>query len=667
LRGLINEARQRLDAEMEALAPARAAWEKQVLTRYEAGDLAWHAQHPFSADSEHGAVLKIYNDEPVDYTHYDGSNLTSDRAPGNGLIVAGGPNPDNETYTVKFRPGAGTWNQLSIELVQDESLPGIRVARGADRVVITEVDADVDGRRETFGAGASNLNNPVPGNPPEAAFDGNPKTGWAEATYNENPKVVLALRFSRPVDTEAGSVMTVRLHHDSEYRRATAGRFRLALSSGYAWPGADKGKEISDAALRGLRTPEDQRTPQQRSAVQALYRWMTPEVQPDVLALAKLELEAALLETEIPHVVVAHATIPRETRILPRGNWMDETGAIVEPAVPGFLGRLDTGGRRATRLDLANWLVSPSNPLTARVYVNRVWRELFGTGITKTLDDMGSQGEWPTNPELIDWLAAEFMKPEYQAAGTHPWDVNHIIRTIVTSRTYRESSLPDAQSAERDPDNRLLSHQVRFRVDAEVVHDVALSVSGLLVERLGGPSVKPYQPDGYLATLNFPKREYSASHGEDLYRRGVYTFWQRAFLHPSLQTFDAPTREECTISRVNSNTPLQALVLLNDPIYVEAARVFAERILKMRHGLDARVDWAVLRALDRAPSAQERAIFEELYRSSLEHFRAAPADARALIHTGEAPVPANLQPAEFAAMTTVARAILNLHETITRN
>ena len=668
LEGLINEAKQRLDAKMESLAPSRAAWEKSLLARYQAGELAWHAQHPFSATSEHGAVLKIYNDEPVDYTHYDGANLTSDRAPGNGLVVAGGPNPDNETYTVKFKPGAGTWTQLSVELVQDESLPGIRVARGADRVVITEVDADVDGRRETFSAGASNLSNPAPEHPPEAAFDGNPQTGWAEATYNENPKVVLALRFSQPVLTQAGSVMTVRLHHDSEYRRATTGRFRLALSSGeYAWPGADKGKELPDAALRGLREPEDKRTPQQRAAIEALYQWTSPGVQLEAHALARLELEAALLERAIPHVVVAEATIPRETRVLPRGNWMDETGALVEPAVPAFLGKLETGGKRATRLDLANWLVSPSNPLTARVFVNRTWREFFGTGITKTLDDMGSQGEWPTNPELLDWLAAEFMKPEYQAAGTHAWDVNHVIRTIVTSRTYRESSMPDAQADERDPDNRLLSHQVRFRVDAEVVHDVALSVSGLLVERFGGPSVKPYQPDGYLATLNFPKREYSASHGDDLYRRGVYTFWQRAFLHPSLQTFDAPTREECTINRVNSNTPLQALVLLNDPIYVEAARVFAGHILESRRGLDARVDWAMLRALDRAPSNEERAILEDLYRGSLEHFRAAPADAEGLIHSGEAPVPANLQPAEFAAMTTVARAILNMHETITRN
>jgi hypothetical protein len=238
-----------------------------------------------------------------------------------------------------------------------------------------------------------------------------------------------------------------------------------------------------------------------------------------------------------------------------------------------------------------------------------------------------------------------------------------MIRTIVTSHTYRQSSLPNPEVDARDPDNRLLAHQSRFRVDAEVVRDIALSISGLLVEKFGGPSAKPVQPDGYLAALNFPKREYAASRGDELYRRGVYTFWQRSFLHPSLATFDAPSREECAINRVNSNTPLQALVLLNDPIYVEAARVFAAGILKSKHG----VDWAFERATGRVAAAAERRVLTELYEKSLAEFRRAPADAEALIHTGEAPVPSDLKPVELAAMTTVARAILNLHETITRN
>jgi hypothetical protein len=346
---------------------------------------------------------------------------------------------------------------------------------------------------------------------------------------------------------------------------------------------------------------------------------------------------------------------------------MDDSGEIVQPAIPVFLGKFDTGERRATRLDLANWLVSRSNPLTARVFVNRAWKEFFGSGLSKILDDLGSQGEWPTHPELLDWLAVEFMQPEWNAAGTHTWDVNHIIRTIVTSQTYRQSSQARADLAERDPDNRLLARQSRFRVDAEMVRDAALSVSGLLIERYGGPSAKPYQPDGYLATLNFPKREYSASHGDDLYRRGVYTFWQRSFLHPSLLTFDAPTREECAITRVTSNTPLQALVLLNDPIYVEAARVLAANVLRHDRSLSGRVDYAVERALDREPTREERAILEDLYKKSFAEFRHAPEDAASFVHTGESAVPDAVKPAEFAAMTAVARAVLNLHEMITRN
>jgi hypothetical protein len=340
---------------------------------------------------------------------------------------------------------------------------------------------------------------------------------------------------------------------------------------------------------------------------------------------------------------------------------------VVEPAIPGFLGKV-APGRRATRLDLANWLVSNDNPLTARVFVNREWREFFGTGIFKTLDDVGSQGEWPTHPELVDWLAAEFMHPEWQAAGAHDWDVKHLIRTIVTSRTYRESSDSSPDIDAKDPYNRLLARQNRVRVDAENVRDIALSVSGLLVDKFGGPSVRPIEPDGYLAALNFPKREWSASRGDDLYRRGIYTQWQRTFLYPSLATFDAPSREECTVNRTNSNTPLQALVLLNDPVFVEASRGFAQKILKEGGaGVNAQIDWAFERALSREPNAQERTILVNLHKASLSEFQASPAAARALLQTGEAPLANDLPAPALAAMTNVARAILNLHETITRN
>ena len=660
----LTAARDRLAAKMKALEPRRAEWEKQILAQYDSGALAWKWQHAVSAKSANGAVLTIHNDDMMDMTSYNGSNQSAFRAPGNGLIVASGPNPDTETYTVTVQPGAGTWRELGLELVQDESLPGLRLARGADRVVINEFDAEVGGRKIPFVTGTANLNGQAAEWLPAGAIDGDPKTAWAVTGYNEVAKAMLVLRFAEPLATREGQTLTVRIHQDSEYRRATLGRFRLALSSGETAANPDSGKEIPDAVLKALKTPEDKRTAAMKTAIAAHYQFARAEAQAEAGEVARLEMAAARLELSIPHAVITEAVPnPPEMRVLPRGNWMDETGAVVQPAIPAFLGKLETGERRATRLDLANWLVSANNPLTARVYVNRTWREFFGIGLSKVLDDLGSQGEWPTHPELLDWLAAEFMKPDYRAQGAHAWDMRHLIRTIVTSKTYRQSSMSRPELEERDPDNRLLARQSRFRVDAEVVRDIALFVSGLMEEKFGGPSAKPYQPDGYLATLNFPKREYSASHGADLYRRGVYTFWQRTFLHPSLLTFDAPTREECVVNRVNSNTPLQALVLLNDPIYVEAARVFAEKMMKRHDG----IAWGFENAVSRKVSAEELRILEGLYRKELAAFKKSPAEASALVHEGESPLPGGIGTAELAAMTTVARAILNTHETITRN
>jgi len=559
-----------------------------------APEIAWQFQRPLSATAIEGAKLTIYNDEPVETTALEAGSLVPDRKPGNGLIVAGGPNPDNETYTITLRPGEGVWTGLGLEIHPDESLPGVGVSRGADRFVMTEAEADLGGRKLEFGLASSNLTSQRAGLPEMAAIDGNGKTGWGVATYGETRRPLLVLWFAEKLRTGPESVLTVRLRHDSDYRRATIGRFRLALT----------------AAEPPLLDPKK----------------------------AKLEAERDILEAAIPKIVVTESAPPAVTRILPRGNWMDDSGEIVAPAIPAVFGKLDTAGRPATRLDLANWLVSPDNPLTSRVFVNRLWRQFFGAGLSKVLDDVGSQGEWPVHAELLDWLAAEFV--------THGWDVKHVIRTIVLSHAYRQSSAANPALEERDPDNRLLARQSRFRLDAEIVRDVALGVSGLLVDKFGGPSVRPYQPDGYLSALNFPKREYSASRGEDLYRRGVYTHWQRTFLHPSLMTFDAPTREECTINRTTSNTPLQALVLLNDPTYVEAAQAFAGNILRDGgRSLDQKLDWAFLRAVGRKPIADERRILTGLHRKSLRRFGRDPQ----------------------AAMTAVARAILNLHETITRN
>jgi hypothetical protein len=375
---------------------------------------------------------------------------------------------------------------------------------------------------------------------------------------------------------------------------------------------------------------------------------------------AELQSQWGALVRRIPTTLVSTSIAPRVMRVLPRGNWMDDSGPAVTPDVPGALPPLGVRDRRATRLDLARWLVSGSNPLVARVMVNRLWRLAFGQGLVTTLDDFGSQGTWPTHPELLDWLACEFVD--------RGWDVRGLLKLMVMSATYRQSSRPRPADRQRDPGNRWLSRQNSFRLDAELVRDNALAISGLLSPRLGGPSVKPYQPPGYWVFLNFPKRDYFPDHGTNQYRRGLYTYWQRTFLHPSLLAFDASTREECVVQRPRSNTPLQALVLLNDPTYIEAARGLAARVLEEAgRACTARLDRAIRLALGRSPRPVEVALLERLLLKHQRQYQEAPAEARDLLSIGGTPAPPRVDPAELAAWTSVTRVILNLHETMTRN
>ena len=376
--------------------------------------------------------------------------------------------------------------------------------------------------------------------------------------------------------------------------------------------------------------------------------------------LAKAEKERnAFYEPLAKCLVTVQADTPRTVRILPRGNWMDETGEVMKPALPAYLPRPSIEGREPNRLDLAQWLVSRDNPLTARVVMNRVWKQFFGIGLSKVLDDLGAQGEPPVNPALLDWLACEFMDSK--------WNMKHMVRTIVTSQTYRQTSVASPQLAAADPFNRELARQAAFRVDAECVRDAALSAAGLLVRTIGGPSVKPYQPDGYWENLNFPARTYPADAGEKQYRRGLYTWWQRSFLHPSMLAFDAPSREECCAERNRSNIPQQALVLLNDPSYVEAARSLAARILKECNGSpEDRMAWAWRQVLQRLPSVEEMETVMPLLRTHMQHYKADAAAAESMLKTGLTAVPADVDKAELAAWTHVARVLLNLHETITR-
>jgi len=358
-------------------------------------------------------------------------------------------------------------------------------------------------------------------------------------------------------------------------------------------------------------------------------------------------------------VTEARAGAPTTQRVLPRGNWQDESGEIVEPATPHFLAQLpDAGKRRLTRLDLAKWIVSKGNPLTARTFVNRLWKQFYGNALSALVDDLGAQGEPPSHPDLLDWLAVEFESG---------WDVKHMVRLMVTSATYRQCSSLRPELHDVDPNNRLLASQNPRRLEAEFVRDNALAIAGLLDTDIGGPSAHPYQPAGYYANIQFPTRDYYPDLDERQYRRGLYTHWQRTFMHPMLANFDAPSREECTACRNVSNTPQQALTLLNDPSFVEAARVLATRLLNGGAGDDgARLDTIFKDALLRPIKANEAESLKRFLAEQRSYYKANPDDAKKLIAVGIAPTPTSPDAAELAAWTTVCRVVLNLHETITR-
>ncbi|MGH9372253.1 MAG: DUF1553 domain-containing protein [Vicinamibacterales bacterium] len=388
---------------------------------------------------------------------------------------------------------------------------------------------------------------------------------------------------------------------------------------------------------------------------------------PEALRTAHAELKALLtrkqrFEKQIPTtMVMAEMETPRETFVLARGDYRNQTEKV-EPGVPAMLPPLPKDAP-LNRLTLAKWLVHPNHPLTSRVAVNRFWQMYFGTGIVKTQEDFGVQGEPPTHPDLLDWLATEFIRTN--------WDVRAMQRLIVTSAAYRQSSKAEPELLERDPENKLLARGPRFRLPAEMIRDTALAASGLLNEEIGGPSVLPYQPKGLWEEMafgeGFSAQAYEQSHGEDLYRRGMYTFWKRTVPPASLATFDAPDRETCTARRALTNTPLQALALLNDPTYIEASRALAERVLLGKQKDQAsRLSHAFRLATARKPTGKEVGVLRALLKEELATFGKNRAGAIKLVGVGESTPDKRLDAAELAAWTTVASVILNLDETVTK-
>ncbi|MBC8354851.1 MAG: DUF1553 domain-containing protein [Planctomycetes bacterium] len=399
------------------------------------------------------------------------------------------------------------------------------------------------------------------------------------------------------------------------------------------------------------------RTSQQREKLAAYFlaKLAPAEIRAQHEQLLALHEQRRQLVDDLPTVMVMEEGAARQTHVLKRGEY-NKPGEAVRPGVPAILSA-DSIARGNNRLELAAWLTSTSNPLTARVAVNRYWQMYFGVGLVKTTEDFGTQGERPSHPKLLDWLADEFMRSD--------WDVKALQRRIVTSATYRQSSRVTPELLTRDPENRLLARGPRFRLAAESVRDQALAAAGLLTDRVGGPSVLPYQPGGLWKDIATDS-VYEQDHGADLYRRSMYTYWKRTVVPPTMSVFDGAAREMCQVRSRRTNTPLQALTLMNDVTFVEAARVIAQRAIHSSTDSTERIMNIFQVVLARLPSEEEGVIVQRGLAHHLTQFREAPEAASQLVSVGEYPVPAAFDHAELAAYTTIASLILNLDETVTK-
>ena len=434
----------------------------------------------------------------------------------------------------------------------------------------------------------------------------------------------------------------------------SAAQLKWESSLGSAGAPARKGLPKEIQAI--VDTPAEKRTKSQVEALATHFRSIAPDLKPVRDKIAALEKAKPSIPS-VPVMVELPPDHHRVTRILRKGNFLDP-GDVVGPGVPQSLPSLP-GGEPSNRLGLARWLVDARNPLTARVAVNRYWAQIFGVGLVETEEDFGTQGEPPSHPELLDWLAVH-----YRESG---WNTKSLLRLIVTSATYRQSSKVRPDLLEKDPRNRLFGRAPRVRLEAEMVRDQALALSGLLSHKVGGPSVFPPQPEGLWQAAFNGQRTWSTSQGEDRYRRGLYTFWRRTVPYPSMAVFDAPSREICAIRRVRTNTPLQSLVTLNDPVYVEAAQALARRIVRdggtdvasrARHGLQL--------CLGRPPRPEQLEPVVALYTREYERYKKDHRAAAALATEPIGPVPSGMEPADLAAWTTVANVLLNLDSVLTK-
>lgn len=520
---------------------------------------------------------------------------------------------------------------------------------------------------------------------PEGVIDTRGEDGWSPhpgepaSAGGELAPTHMTVTFDKPVDTTDTPFMTIQLnfgHVDS----TVAARFEFL-----AMTGTDDGSDLPADIIAILEKKTPERTQAEQDQIRAYFAAHSDETHRTRTDLANLEERLRVVTEKFSTMVMDQSATPRETHILNRGDYSQPTEKVTAatPAVlPSLAPRSSLPAPQSSRLDLANWITMPENPLTARVAVNRIWQMLFGAGLVPTVADFGAQGEYPTHPELIDWLAVDFRH--------NGWDTKRLIKQIVMSATYRQSSetgshqLASASGATAgssssadlltlDPNNRLLARGPRFRLPAEFIRDSALKISGLMVDRLGGPSVNPYTPGNLWREISHygstpaTSQTFEQDHGEKLYRRSLYTYWKRTVPPPNMVAFDAPNREVCTVARPSTTTPLQALVLLNDVQFVEASRAFAERILAQPIDETDRLRWAFEECVARPPTDEELSVLTDALFRERTRYTNDKSAAEEFLDNGESMRNEKIPAPEHAAWAQVAAMLLNLSETVTRN
>jgi hypothetical protein len=643
----IDTAKQQAANVRKDLGKLITAWEPQALKNLSETQNVWSPLQPTQV------VSKLAN---------RGAKLTRQS---DGSYLASGPNPPKDTYLFDAPMPKEGVTALLLECLPDPSLPNQSLGRNSNgNFVLTDFDVFIQKsggkpEKQTLARVAADYSQK--GYEIENVIKKDRGKGWAiDGNSKKDPRRAMFV-LQKPLQASECTMLLIRLRHEA-LSNHNIGRFRLsAASSPSELLKLDGDTQL--ATVKGiLEIPAAQRTPQQKSEIEKFF---TANVDSpikranDLLVAKQKALENA--EAKLPNVMVMEEMPqPRDAFILGRGEY-DKPTVKVGMGLPAVLSPLPQGAP-LNRLGLAKWLVDPANPLTARVWVNRAWEKFFGYGLCKTTENLGSQAEYPVHPELLDWLAVEFMR-----SG---WDMKALQKQLVMSQTYRQQSKVTPELVAKDPENRLLARGPRFRLAGELVRDQALSLSGLLVPKIGGDSVRPYMPEGvWDETSKYGNlRGYKADSGEGLYRRTMYTVWKRTAAPPTMLLFDSPSRELCTVKRSRTNTPLQALALLNEVTFVEAARSLAQRLMKEGGATaEARIAYGYRLVTARAPDADAKRILLAGLNQRLAEFKASPEAASKLITTGASKPDASLNQTELAAYTLTASVLLNLDRTITRD